>query len=123
MQIYILIACDRLEEAQEKKLKNNLADIVATLTAYAESMPNVSITIINDTDSEDCEDWQLGIEQPVKNGKQLQTPVNVFNDLAKKLAIDVEIGSIENSKREAVSYFGHEEGRGDSFMLAQYLTL
>ena len=123
MHIYILIACDRLEENQEKKLKNNLPDILAALTTYAESQPQAKIVVINDTESDDCEDWQLGIEQTVKKSKQLQFPVNLFNDLAKKFPIDMEVGSVEKGSREAVSYFGHEEGRGDSFMIAQYLGL
>jgi hypothetical protein len=123
MHIYVLIACDRLEENQEKKLKSNLPDILLALTSYAESVPQANISVINDTDSDDCEDWQLGIEQPVKKSKQLQFPINLFNDLAKKFAIDMEVGSVEDGNREAVSYFGHEEGRGDSFMIAQYLGL
>jgi len=123
MQIYILIACDRLEEKQEKKLKQNLPDIITALQAYAESLPQAKVVMINDTESDDCEDWQLGIEQSVKKNKQLQIPINLFNDLAKKYAIDMEVGTVEKGKREAVSYFGKEEGRGDSFMIAQYLDL
>ncbi len=123
MQIYILIACDRLEEKQEKKLKQNLPDIITALQTYAESLPQAKVVMINDTDSDDCEDWQLGIEQSVKKNKQLQIPINLFNDLAKKFSIDMEVGTVEKDKREAVSYFGKEEGRGDSFMIAQYLDL
>ncbi|EAT13868.1 hypothetical protein HF888_10550 [Bermanella marisrubri] len=123
MQIYIFVACDRLEEAQEKQLKQNREDILAALKAYTESMPQVDIKVINETDSDNCEDWVLGIEQPIKKPKQLQTPVNLFNDLAKQYGIDAEFGTAEDGNREAVSYFGHEEGKGDSFMLAQYLEL
>ncbi len=123
MQIYILIACDRLEEKQEKKLKQNLPDLITALQAYAESLPQAKVVMINDTESDDCEDWQLGIEQSVKKSKQLQIPINLFNDLAKKYAIDMEVGTVEKGQREAVSYFGKEEGRGDSFMIAQYLDL
>ncbi len=123
MQIYILIACDRLEEKQEKKLKQNLPDIITALQTYAESLPQAKVVMINDTESDDCEDWQLGIEQSVKKNKQLQIPINLFNDLAKKFSIDMEVGTVEKGSREAVSYFGKEEGRGDSFMIAQYLDL
>ena len=123
MQIYILIACDRLEEKQEKKLKQNLPDIITALQAYAESLPQAKVVMINDTESDDCEDWQLGIEQSVKKNKQLQIPINLFNDLAKKFSIDMEIGTITKNSREAISYFGKEEGRGDSFMISQYLDL
>ena len=66
MQIYILIACDRLEEKQEKKLKNNLADILLALQTYADSLPQAKVVVVNDTESDECEDWQLGIEQSVK---------------------------------------------------------
>ncbi len=123
MQIYILIACDRLEENQEKKLKKNLPDILVALQGYADKLPQAKVVLINDTDSEDCDDWQLGIEQSAKKSKQLQTPINFFNDLAKKFSIDMEVGSINKESREAVSYFGAHEGRGDSFMIAQYLDL
>lgn len=123
MQIYVLIACDRLEDKQEKKLKQNLPDIILALHTYAESLPQANVVVINDTDSDDCEDWQLGIEQSVKKSKQLQIPVNLFNDLAKKFSVDMEVGSVKGKSREAVSYFGNEEGRGDSFMIAQYLDL
>ncbi|MFT6975859.1 MAG: hypothetical protein ACJA0E_001862, partial [Bermanella sp.] len=79
------------------------------------------VSLINECESDDCDDWQLGISQTVKKSIQLKFPVNLFNDLAKKYAVDCEVGMIENEKREPVSYFGHEEGRGDSFMIAQYL--
>lgn len=123
MQIYVLIACDRLEEKQEKKLKQNLPEIILALQAYAESLPQANVLLINESDSDDIEDWQLGIEQSVKKSKQLQQPINLFNDLAKKFSIDMEVGTISKKSRDAVSYFGHEEGRGDSFMIAQYLGL
>ncbi len=123
MQIYILIACDRLEENQEKKLKNNRADIILAMQAYAESLPQAKVVLINESDELDIEDWQLGIEQSVKKNKQLKEPLNFFNDLAKKFGIDMEIGSVVKGKREAVSYFGASEGKGDSFMISQYLDL
>lgn len=123
MQIYILVACDRLEESQEKKLKKNLAEILTTLQTYIDENEVAQATLINECISDDCEDWQLGITQVVKKSAQLKFPINLFNDLAKKFALDCEIGSIENDQREPVSYFGHEEGKGDSFLIAQYLGL
>lgn len=123
MQIYILVACDRLEESQEKKLKKNLAEILTTLQTYIDENEVAQATLINECISDDCEDWQLGITQVVKKSAQLKFPINLFNDLAKKFALDCEIGSIENEQREPVSYFGHEEGKGDSFLIAQYLGL
>ncbi|MEY8203580.1 MAG: hypothetical protein RPR40_00785 [Bermanella sp.] len=127
MQIYILIACDHLEENQEKKLKKNQPAILSALQAYADSLPQAGVVVINDctnqSDDEGCDHWQLGIEQSVKKSKQLQLPINLFNDLAKKFAIDAEVGSVKKGKREALSYFGAQEGRGDSFMIAQYLDL
>lgn len=123
MQIYLLIACDRLEEAQEKKLRSNLAYIQSDLQTYVDENAVANVSMINDCDSEDIEDWELGISQTVKKSIQLKFPVNLFNDLAKKYAIDCEIGTIENDAREPISYFGHEEGKGDSFMIAQYLDI
>jgi hypothetical protein len=121
MQIYLLIACDRLEENQQNKLKTNLPEIQAALQAYVDENEVAKVSLINECESDDCDDWQLGISQTVKKSIQLKFPVNLFNDLAKKYAVDCEVGMIENDNREPVSYFGHEEGRGDSFMIAQYL--
>lgn len=123
MQIYVLVACDRLEESQEKNLKQNLPDILAVLQTYVDENEVAKVTLINECDSDDCEDWQLGISQVVKKNIQLKFPVNFFNDLAKKFALDCEIGFIEDNQREPVSYFGKEEGKGDSFLIAQYLGL
>jgi hypothetical protein len=123
MQIYVLIASDRLEENQEKKLKQNLPDILASLQTYVDDNAVADVALINDCSSDDCEDWQLGITQTVKKSVQLKFPINLFNDLAKKFALDCEVGSVENDVREPVSYFGHEEGKGDSFMISQYLDL
>ena len=123
MQIYVLVACDRLEESQEKGLKQNLPDILAAMQTYVDKNEVAKVTLINECDSDDCEDWQLGISQVVKKNIQLKYPVNFFNALAKKFALDCEIGSIEEDQREPVSYFGKEEGKGDSFLIAQYLGL
>jgi hypothetical protein len=121
MQIYLLIACDRLEDKQEAKLRTDLPELQAALQAYVDENEVAKVSLINECDSDDCEDWQLGIMQTVKKSIQVKYPVNLFNDLAKKYGVDCEVGTIEKDKREPVSYFGHEEGRGDSFMISQYL--
>ena len=121
MQLFILIACDRLEEDQEKKLKNNLAKIRAAIQGYGEQYELAQI--IDDCDNEFCDLWQIGIEQPIKKAKQLVNPINFFNDLCKQFQLDAEVGMVENDEREAVSYFGTVEGHGDPFMIAQYLDL
>ena len=123
MDIYLLIACDRLEDSEEAQLKSNLPKLQAALQTYVDANATNNITLINECDSEFCEDWQLGISQSVKKSIHLKFPVNLFNDLAKEFGIDCEIGSIENEKREPVSYFGKNEGKGDSFLIAQYLGL
>lgn len=123
MQIYLLIACDRLEEKQEAKLRTNLPDIQAALQSYMDENEVAKVALINDCTSDDVEDWNLGITQTVKKSIQLKYPVNLFNDLAKKYSVDCEVGSIKGDVREPVSYFGHEEGKGDSFMIAQYLDI
>jgi hypothetical protein len=123
MQIYVLVACDRLEESQETKLKLNLPAILKKLQSYVDENTVANVSLINECDSDDCEDWQLGITQTVKKNIQLKYPINLFNDLAKNFALDCEIGTIENDQREPISYFGKEEGKGDSFLIAQYLGL
>jgi hypothetical protein len=123
MQIYVLVACDRLEVSQENNLKQNLPDILSTLQRYVDENEVAHVSLINECSSDDCEDWQLGITQTVKKNTQLKYPINLFNDLAKKFTLDCEVGSVENDQREPVSYFGHEEGKGDTYLIAQYLFL
>jgi len=123
MKIYILVACDHLEEEQESHLKKALPDLRKALEHYAEDSKAFNVKLINHCDSEFCEDWQLGIAQTVKNSKQLAFPINLFNELAKQFKIDCEIGFIRKEGREAVSYFGSVEGKGDADMIAQYLNL
>lgn len=123
MEIYLLIACDRLEENEETKLKQNLSAIKAHLQNYVDDNTDNNVALINECDSEFCEDWQLGITQPIKKSIHLKFPVNLFNDLAKEFDIDCEVGSIEKGKHSPVSYFGKHEGKGDSFLIAQYLGL
>jgi len=36
MLVYLFVACDRLDEKQEKKLKRNLSNLQATLQAYVD---------------------------------------------------------------------------------------
>ncbi|GAA6134967.1 hypothetical protein NBRC116188_17570 [Oceaniserpentilla sp. 4NH20-0058] len=123
MQIYLLVACDRLEDAQEAQLKTNLPALQSALQTYAETHADKGVSLINECDSEYCEDWLLGISQGAKKSIHLKFPVNLFNDLAKQYDIDCEVGTMENNKREPVSYFGKEEGKGDSFLIAQYMGL
>lgn len=123
MQIYVLIACDRLDEKQEKKLKQNLPALQAALQGYADEYAANKVVLINECESDDCEDWQLGISQPVKKPLHLNPPVNLFNSLAEQYDIDCEVGYIEDDAREAVSYFGKHEGRGEAFLIAEYLGL
>ncbi|GGE39848.1 hypothetical protein GCM10007421_12250 [Halopseudomonas oceani] len=123
MLVYILIACDRLDEKQEKKLKQNLPELQAALQVYADENVATTVTLINDCESDDCEDWQLGISQPIKKPVHLNPPVNLFNSLAQQYDIDCEVGYIEDDVREAVSYFGKHEGRGEAFLIAEYLGL
>ncbi|MFT6153944.1 MAG: hypothetical protein ACJA1X_001290, partial [Bermanella sp.] len=78
MQIYLLIACDRLEENQQKKLKTNLPEIQAALQIYLDENEVAKVSLINECESDDCDDWQLGISQTVKKSIQLKFPVNLF---------------------------------------------
>ena len=108
---------------QEKKLRQNLPDLQAALQTYVEANEVAKVTLINDCESDDCEDWQLGISQPVKKHLHLNFPVNLFNSLAKQYDIDCEVGYIEDDVREPVSYFGKHEGQGEAFLIAEYLGL
>lgn len=123
MLIYLLIACDRLSDKQEKKLRQNLPELQAALQAYVDANEANNVSLINECESDDCEDWQLGISQPVKKNIHLNFPVNLFNSLARKYDIDCEVGYIEEGVREPVSYFGKEEGPGEAFLIAEYLGL
>ncbi|MEH6671981.1 hypothetical protein [Halopseudomonas sp.] len=123
MLIYLLIACDRLGDKQEKKLRQNLPELQAALQAYVDANEANNVSLINECESDDCEDWQLGISQPVKKNIHLNFPVNLFNSLARKYDIDCEVGYIEEGVREPVSYFGKEEGPGEAFLIAEYLGL
>ncbi|NLC00992.1 MAG: hypothetical protein GX789_06955 [Pseudomonas formosensis] len=123
MLIYLLIACDRLEDKQEKKLRQNLPELQAALQAYAEANAAHEVTLINECESDDCEDWQLGISQPVTRNTHLNFPVDLFNGLAEQYGIDCEVGYIEDGPREPVSYFGKHEGKGEAFLIAEYLGL
>ncbi|WP_119395668.1 hypothetical protein [Salinibius halmophilus] len=99
MELYILIACDRLEEAQENKLKADLPAIQARLQSYAEDCAFADGKFINECDSEFCDDWQLGISQRIKKKPQLKFPIEFFNDLAKEFKVDCEVGEIEDGQR------------------------
>lgn len=123
MLIYLLIACDRLEERQEKKLRQSLPELQAALRAYADANDSRNVTLIDECDSGNCEHWQLGISQPVTKSAHLQFPVDLFNGLARQYGIDCEVGFIEDGAREPVSYFGKEEGPGEALLIAEYLGL
>lgn len=123
MLIYLLVASDRLEEKQEKKLKQNLPELQAALQTYVDANAAHKVTLINECESNDCEDWQLGISQPATKKNHLNFPVDLFNDLAEKYGIDCEVGYIEEDVREPVSYFGKYEGKGEAFLIAEYLGL
>ena len=123
MLIYLLIASDRLEEKQEKKLRQNLPALQAALQAYVDAYPAANVTLINECESDDCEDWQLGISQPVKKNLHLNFPLDLFNKLAEQYDIDCEGGYVEDGTREPVSYFGKHEGKGEAFLIAEYLGL
>ena len=123
MLIYILIACDRLEEKREKKLRQSLPELQAALQAYADENAAHKVTLINDCESDDCEDWQLGISQPATKKIHLNPPVDLFNRLAEQHGIDCEVGYVEDDAREPVSYFGKYEGKGEAFLIAEYLGL
>ena len=123
MLIYLLVACDRLEEKREKQLRQNLPALQAALQAYVDTNAANNVTLINECESDDCEDWELGISQPVTKNIHLRFPVDLFNGLAEQYGIDCEVGYIEDGAREPVSYFGKYESKGEAFLIAEYLGL
>ncbi|HDZ55095.1 MAG TPA: hypothetical protein ENI17_09190 [Pseudomonas xinjiangensis] len=123
MLIYLLVACDRLEEKREKKLRQSLPELQAALQTYADANTANNVTLINECDSDDSADWQLGITQPVTKNIHLNFPVSLFNSLAEQYGIDCEVGFIGEGVREPVSYFGKREGAGEAFLIAEYLGL
>lgn len=123
MLIYLLIACDRLEDKREKKLRQSLPELQAALQAYVDANTANYVTLINECGSDDCEEWQLGISQPVTKNIHLNFPVDLFNRLAEQYGIDCEVGYIEGDVHEPVSYFGKYEGKGEAFLIAEYLGL
>lgn len=123
MLIYLLVSSDSLDEKREKKLRQNLPELQAALQAYVDTNPAANVTLINECASDDCENWQLGISQPVKKNIHLNFPVDLFNRLAEQYGIDCEVGYIEGDAREPVSYFGKHEGKGEAFLIAEYLGL
>lgn len=123
MLVYLLVACDGLDEKQEKKLKRNLPELQAALRAYVEDSGDSGLALIDECDSDECEEWQLGMSQPVKKKAELKPLVALFDELARKYGFDCEAGSIEDGQRDPVSYFGKQEGQGDAFLIAAYLGL
>ncbi len=123
MLVYLLVASDGLDEKQEKKLKRNLPDIQAALQTWVDETADAGATLINDCESDDCEDWRVGISLSVKKKAELKPLVTLFNDLASQYHFDCEAGSIEGDEFDPVSYFGKHEGQGDAFLIAAYLGL
>ncbi|MED5237998.1 MAG: hypothetical protein VX379_00270 [Pseudomonadota bacterium] len=121
MLVYLLVACDGLDEKQEKKLKRAIPDVQTALQAFVAE--NASATLIEDCESDALADWQLGISQPISKKADLKPLVTLFNELATKHGFDCEAGSIEGGERDPVSYFGKHEGQGDAFLIAAYLGL
>src|SRR5690606_5011116 len=116
-------ACDRHEDKQEKKLRQNLPELQAALQAYAEANAANDVILINEWENDDCEDWLPDISQPVTRHTPLDFPVDLLNGLAEQYGVDCQVGYIEVGSCEPVSYFGKHEGKGEAFLIAEYLGL
>lgn len=77
MLVYLLVACDGLDEKQEKKLKRAIPDVQTALQAFVAE--NASATLIEDCESDALADWQLGISQPISKKADLKPLVTLFN--------------------------------------------
>ena len=122
MQLYILLDVEKLEYENEKNLLEMLPDIQSDIEGFIaaeEALKAQPISVLGESVFEP--DFALGFNFHIKQKKHLNKPISFANSLAEKYQQDFVIGLIENGEREAVSYFGFEEGLGDSFMIAQYI--
>ncbi len=97
--------------------------MIERLATFIEKNDQLRAELHKNIDKEHPEDIKIGIDFHVKKAKQLEKPLNFFNDLAIEFKQDFVLGLFTNGEPEDVCYFGFEEGKGDSFMISQYVGL
>ena len=84
-----------------------------------------ALSILAYCPEDEVEDWILGLSMKLKNKFKLKDPLNFLYEIAKKYKCEFVVAeyNAENDIREAVCYFGFEEGRPDMYEIANYLGL
>jgi len=124
MHVYILCDFSKVDDEKEAKIKAQYPEISEAFARLIDNNEVLRASLISHySDDSFIEDDQLGFSFHVKQAKHLNSPIDFCNELAQEKHLDFEIGSIDGEQFDPVSYFGFEEGKGDSFMLGQYLGL
>ena len=123
MHLYIHCDTSKLEDDQLKAFLNSTKQMIEQLTLFLSKNDQLRATVHAELGDGDPQAIKVGLDFHVKKTKQLEVPLNFFNDLAKEHKQDFVLGTINNNEAEDVCYFGFEEGKGDSFMISQYLGL
>ena len=124
MQVYILLAVDKLEAEQLPSLQSALPQMQDLITAFIAERPALQAElIVARADVQITPAFEFGIRFHIKQKKHLAEPIALFNRLAEQFQQDFVIGLWQQHSREDISFFGFEAGLGDSFMIAEYLFL
>lgn len=116
MKVYIKVDTSKYESEELESLSVTLQGFEEQLGVFSESNPELGAEIKSDADNH-----ELALLFHIKQKKHLNKPLDFFNAAAKDLELDFEVGEYKKRGYDAVSYFGHEEGLADGFMIAQYL--
>lgn len=123
MQLYIYCDASKLEDDDVKTFISNGNTIIKRLLEFLPNNDQLRADLHQEIDQENPADIKIGLDFHVKKAKQLEKPLNFFNDLSKEFKLDFVLGLFTDGKPEDVCFFGFEEGKGDSFMISQYVGL
>ena len=123
MHLYIYCDTSKLENDDIKTFSSAANNITEKLTPFIETNSQLRADLHKEIDENYVESSKIGIDFHVKKAKQLELPLNFFNQLAKEYKQDFVLGLFTDGKAEDVCFFGFEEGLGDSFMISQYINL
>lgn len=76
-------------------------------------------------DADEVDEWRLGLELDTTKKNELKEPLNFLYHTAQAHELEFVVGKIDQNSgtREAVCYFGFEEGRPDLHEIGLYLGL
>lgn len=123
MQLYIYCDTSKLEDEDMTAFISHGKKVITKLEAFLLENDQLRGELHSDIDQEYAEDIKIGLDFHVKKPKQLEKPLNFFNDLSKEYKLDFVLGLFTDGKPEDVCFFGFEEGKGDSFMISRYVGL